>query len=154
MLKPMGVAHVNLNVGNLEKMLQFYTQVLGMQVALEYKGSVAWLNFGQYKDDASGLGRGFHDLALYKVEKENIEDKRQRPGMNHMAWRMRSPQEVDAAAEYLNTKGVKVLKGPLTHKEDNDRYVYIEDPEGNVIELVASTLPDWPEAFLKEGAAV
>ena len=154
MLKPMGVAHVNLNVGDLEKMMQFYTQVLGMQVALEYAGSVAWLNFGQYKDDASGLGKGFHDLALYKVEKENIEDKRQRPGMNHMAWRMRSPQDVDAAAEYLNTKGVKVLRGPLTHKEDNDRYLYLEDPEGNVIELVASTLPDWPEAYLKEGAAV
>ena len=154
MLKPMGVAHVNLNVGDLEKMLQFYTQVLGMQVALEYEGSVAWLNFGQYKDDASGLGKGFHDLALYKVEKENIEDKRQRPGMNHMAWRMRSPQDVDAAAEYLNTKGVKVLKGPLTHKEDNDRYLYLEDPEGNVIELVASTLPDWPKAYLKEGESV
>ena len=154
MLKPVGVAHVNMNVGDLEKMQQFYSQVLGMQVAFEYEGSVAWLNFGQYKDDASGLGKGFHDLALYKVEKENIEDKRQRPGMNHMAWRMRSPEDVDAAAEYLNSKGVKVLRGPLTHKEDNDRFLYFEDPEGNVIELVASTLPEWPEAYLKEGAAV
>jgi catechol 2,3-dioxygenase-like lactoylglutathione lyase family enzyme len=153
MLKPMGIAHVNMNVGDLEKMKQFYSQVLGMQVAFEYEGSVAWLNFGQYRDDASGLGMGFHDVALFKVEKENLEDKRQRPGLNHVAWRMRSPQDVDAAEEYLRSQGVKPLKGD-THKEDNDRYLYFEDPEGNVIELVASTLPDWPEAYLKEGASV
>jgi catechol 2,3-dioxygenase-like lactoylglutathione lyase family enzyme len=69
--------------------------------------------------------------------------------MNHMALRLRSPGEIDRAAEYLKSKGVKVLKGPLTHKEDRDRYVYFEDPDGNMLELVASTVDGWPGKFLR-----
>jgi len=60
-----------------------------------------------------------------------------------------TPQEVDRAAEYLQSKGVEVLKGPLTHKEDRDRYLYFEDPDGNMIELVASTLDGWPAHYLR-----
>jgi len=48
----------------------------------------------------------------------------------------------------LKANGVKILKGPLTHKEDNDRYLYFEDPDGNVLELVASTLPGYPDIYL------
>jgi len=67
--------------------------------------------------------------------------------MNHVALRLASPDEVDRAAEFLATKGIRVLKGPQTHKEDNDRYLYFEDPDGNMIELVASTLEGWPEQY-------
>lgn len=52
-------------------------------------------------------------------------------------------------AEYLQSKGVKILKGPLTHKEDRDRYLYFEDPDGNMIELVASTVNGWPGKYLR-----
>jgi len=40
------------------------------------------------------------------------------------------------------------LKGPQTHKEDNDRYLYFEDPDGNMIELVASTLEGGAETAI------
>ena len=149
MIRITDVAHLNLNVTDLERSLRFYTELLGFQVAFQYEGAVAWLNFGQYRDDARGMGRGFHDLALYQVPQGLPEDYRQRAGMNHVAFRLATPAEVDAAAEFLQQRGVKILKGPLTHKEDNDHYLYIEDPDGNVIELVASTLPDWPAAYLR-----
>lgn len=153
MIRIVDVAHVNLNVTDLQRSLEFYTQVLGFQVAFQYEGAVAWLNLGQYRDDVKGLGRGFHDLALYQVPLGLPEDARKRAGMNHVAFRLASPAEVDAAAEFLRARGVRILKGPLTHKEDNDRYLYLEDPDGNVIELVASTLPDWPTAYLRAPAA-
>jgi catechol 2,3-dioxygenase-like lactoylglutathione lyase family enzyme len=152
MIRIVDVAHVNLNVTDLQRSLEFYTQVLGFQVAFQYEGAVAWLNLGQYRDDVKGLGRGFHDLALYQVPLGLPEDARKRAGMNHVAFRLASPAEVDAAAEFLRARGVRILKGPLTHKEDNDRYLYLEDPDGNVIELVASTLPDWPTAYLRAPA--
>ena len=153
LIKPVDVAHLNLNVTDLERSLTFYTELLGFQVALKYEGAVAWLNFGQYRDDVRGAERGFHDLALYRVPLGLPEDYRKRAGMNHIALRLRTPAEVDAAARFLRDNGVAILKGPLTHKEDSDRYLYLEDPDGNVIELVSSTLPDWPHAYLRASAA-
>jgi len=147
MIRPIDVAHVNLNVTDLERAIRFYTDLLGFTVAFQYEGAVAWLNFGQYREGVGGPGQGFHDLALYRVARPALEDRRQRAGMNHVALRLASPDEVDRAAEFLATKGIMVLKGPQTHKEDNDRYLYFEDPDGNMIELVASTLEGWPERY-------
>jgi len=149
MIEPVDVAHVNLNVTDLGRAIRFYTELLGFTVALQYEDAVAWLNFGQYRADVRGLGHGFHDLALYKVPLAASEDRRTRAGMNHLALRLRTPAEVDRAAEYLLSRGVTVLKGPLTHKEDRDRYVYFEDPDGNMLELVASTLEGWPTSYLR-----
>jgi catechol 2,3-dioxygenase-like lactoylglutathione lyase family enzyme len=148
MIRPIDVAHVNLNVTDLERAVRFYTETLGLRVAFQYAGAIAWLNFGQYREGVGGFGQGFHDVALYKVPLPAPEDSRTRAGMNHVAFRLRTPEEVDRAAEELRAKGVKILKGPLTHKEDQDRYLYLEDPDGNVVELVASTVQGWPEKFL------
>ena len=150
MISPIGVAHVNLNVTDLDRAIKFYANILGFQVAFQYAGAVAWLNFGQYREGVGGLGEGFHDLALYKVPHPAPEDHRKRAGMNHVALRLRTAEEIDQAAEYLTSKGVNVLKGPLTHKEDRDRYLYFEDPDGNMIELVAATVEGWPKQYLRE----
>jgi len=149
MIQPFDVAHVNLNVTGLDRALHFYTEILGFKLAFQYEDAVAWLNFGQYRDEVKGLGHGFHDVALYKVDTPAPEDRRRRAGMNHMALRLRTPDEVDRAAQHLQSNGVKVLKGPLTHKEDRDRYLYFEDPDGNMIELVASTVDGWPANYLR-----
>ena len=149
MIRPIDVAHVNLNVTDLARSLTFYTTVLGLRVALQYEQAVAWLNFGQYEEGVGGPGHGFHDIALYQVPLGPADDYRRRAGMNHLALRLRTPKEVDAAVDVLRANGVKILKGPLTHKEDNDRYLYFEDPDGNVIELVSSVLTDWPQAYLR-----
>jgi catechol 2,3-dioxygenase-like lactoylglutathione lyase family enzyme len=149
MIRPVDVAHVNLNVTDLDRAIRFYTEMLGLTVAFQYEGAVAWLNFGQYRDEVKGLGHGFHDVALYKVPHAAPDDRRKRAGMNHVAFRLRTADEVDRAAELLRAKGVTILKGPQTHKEDRDRYLYFEDPDGNMIELVASTVDDWPDGYLR-----
>ncbi|HEY7679260.1 MAG TPA: VOC family protein [Terriglobia bacterium] len=145
MIRVVDVAHVNLNVTDLERSQKFYADILGFHVSGKREGAIVWMNMGQYKE---GHNLAFHDVALYQVPLGQAPDYRKRPGLNHAAFRLRTAEEVDRAAEYLKSKNVKVLKGPLTHDEDKDRYLYFEDPDGNVLELVASTLPEYPEGFL------
>ena len=147
MIRPLDVAHVNLNVTDLEKAEKFYTEILGLHVSGKREGSIVWMNFGQYRE---GDDLAFHDVALFQVPHGQPEDYRKRAGLNHAAFRLRTPEEVDQAAEFLKSKGVKVLKGPLTHSEDQDRFLYFEDPDGNVLELVASTLSGYPNEYLTQ----
>ena len=44
-----------------------------------------------------------------------------------------------AAAERLRGQGYPILKGPAVHKEDGYCYLYVEDPDKNVLELIAPT---------------
>ena len=139
------VAHVMFNVTDLDRSLKLYRDLLGFTVSGEYDGSVVWLNLGQYRE---GQKMYFHDIGLFKVPNPAPENARKVVGLNHAAFRLRTPAEVDKAAELLKANGVKILKGPLTHKEDGDHYLYFEDPDGNVLELVASTLANYPDAYL------
>jgi catechol 2,3-dioxygenase-like lactoylglutathione lyase family enzyme len=149
MIHPVSLAHVNINVTDLERSEKFYTEVLGLQVAFKYPGAVAWLNFGQYREGVQGLGFGFHDIALYQVRNPLPEGYRKMAGLNHIAFQLSKPEEIDQALEFLRSKNVEILKGPLIHKEDRHYYLYFKDPDGNVIELVSSTIPGWPEVFKK-----
>jgi len=147
MIHVVDVAHVMFNVTDLERSLKLYRDLLGFKVSGEYEGAVIWLNMGQYSE---GEELAFHDIGLYKVPNPAPENARNVVGLNHAAFRLQTPEEVDEAAELLKANGVKILKGPNTHKEDNDRYLYFEDPDGNVLELVATTLPNFPDAYLSE----
>ena len=136
MTRPQRVAHVVINVTDLEQSRRFYCDGLGMATSGAFEGQMLFLYFGEQGEAPHPF---YHDLALYRVDAPAADDFRKRSGMNHVALLMRGPQDVDAAAERMRRLGFTVLKGPEVHKEDGYRYAYVQDPDRNVVELVAPT---------------
>ena len=131
MIKPRGLAHVNINVTDLERSEKFYREIIGLKPAGRVQGRVVWMNWGQH-------GKAelfFHDIALYLVPHGQAENYRKRPGLNHVAFELESREAVLKATDWLIEKGVKVLKGKHEHIEDLTTVTYFEDPDGNVLEI-------------------
>ena len=120
--------HTMLRVGNLERSLAFYTEVLGMRVlrCQEYPGGRFTNAFVGYCDENEGavleltynwdtsaydLGSGFGHIALA------VDDAR-------------------AACELIKAKGGKVTReaGPMKH--GTTVIAFAEDPDGYKIELI------------------
>jgi hypothetical protein len=56
MIHPVDVAHA----------IRFYTEILKFKIAFQYEDAIAWLNFGQYRDDVKGP-RSFCDKPADEV---------------------------------------------------------------------------------------
>ncbi|MBX9894173.1 MAG: lactoylglutathione lyase [Nitrosomonas sp.] len=130
----MRILHTMLRVGNLEKSLTFYTQVLGMKLLRrkDYPDGRFTLAFVGFQDEASGavleLTHNW-DTASYNLGE----------GYGHIAI------EVDDAYQACeNTKklGGKVTReaGPMKH--GTTVIAFIEDPDGYKIEFIQKKLPD------------
>jgi lactoylglutathione lyase len=116
--------HTRMRVSDMEQTIQFYTDVLGLEV-LERKVSP----------------RGSH-LAFLKVpnSEELIEltsfppsgPVRVQEDLIHLAFQVES---LDDAIASLNAKGVKVTDGP-TQTSSGSRFIFIDAPDGYEVELI------------------
>ncbi|THI88315.1 MAG: VOC family protein [Nitrospira sp. CG24A] len=121
--------HTRMRVSDMEQTIQFYTDVLGLEV-LERKVSP----------------RGSH-LAFLKVpnSEELIEltsfppsgPVRVQEDLVHLAFQVES---LDDTVASLNAKGVKVTDGPTT-TSSGSRFIFIDAPDGYEVELI-ERLPD------------
>ena len=116
--------HTRMRVSDMEQTIQFYTDVLGLEV-LERKVSP----------------RGSH-LAFLKVpnSEELIEltsfppsgPVRVQEDLVHLAFQVES---LDDTISSLNAKGVKVTDGPTT-TSSGSRFIFIDAPDGYEVELI------------------
>lgn len=124
----MRILHTMLRVGNLEKSLTFYTQVLGMKLLRrkDYPDGKFTLAFVGYQDEASGT-------ALELTHNWDTQAYNLGEGFGHIAI------EVDDAYQACeNTKklGGKVTReaGPMKH--GTTIIAFVEDPDGYKIEFI------------------
>ncbi len=124
----MRILHTMLRVGNLEKSLTFYTQVLGMKLLRrkDYPDGKFTLAFVGYQDEASGT-------VLELTHNWNTPAYNLGEGFGHIAI------EVDDAYQACeNTKklGGKVTReaGPMKH--GTTIIAFVEDPDGYKIEFI------------------
>lgn len=115
-----GLNHITLRVNHIEKAEHFYGTILGFKLEKKMGRSMAVYRIG--KDS----------LVLVEAETEyerNSRDYR----VDHFGFFVDAPELVDQWVEYLREQEVTILSGPSNRK--NGRFVFISDPDGNMIEI-------------------
>jgi catechol 2,3-dioxygenase len=118
------MGHVSLKVANLENQVTFYTQVLGFKLH--------WREGNQ-----AGLGAGGADL-LRLTEEPNLKRYRGTTGLYHFAILFPNRKELARAMARLFT--IRYENYPTDHIMT--KTTYLDDPEGNGIELYAESPED------------
>jgi catechol 2,3-dioxygenase-like lactoylglutathione lyase family enzyme len=120
-----GLSHIVLYVNDLDKMVAFYRDVLGLVKYREQAGRMVFLTADPNIED--------HQLALTKGREGNAKI------VAHIAWRVDTPAEVKDFYERFKSQGV-----PIDHcvshayeEMGNTVSCYFLDPEGNRLEIYA-----------------
>lgn len=124
----MRMLHTMLRVGNLEKSIAFYTEVLGMKLLrqsenTEYKYTLAFVGYGDETEntvleltynwgtDSYDLGNAFGHIAL---EVDNVYD----------------------ACDKIRAKGGVISREPGPVKGGTTEIAFVRDPDNYAIELI------------------
>lgn len=118
------MGHVSLNVANLENQITFYTQALGFKLH--------WR-----EGNKAGLGAGGADL-LRLTEEPNLKRYRGTTGLYHFA--ILFPDRKELARAMARLFAIRYQNYPTDHIMT--KTTYLDDPEGNGIELYAESPED------------
>jgi len=130
----MRILHTMLRVGNLERSIDFYTRVLGMQLLRtsdnpDYQYTLAFLGYGANPEHA--------ELELtynYGVEKYDIGT-----AFGHIALGV---LDVYAACEKIKAAGGTITREPGPVKGGTSVIAFVTDPDGYKIELIQRATVD------------
>ena len=118
------MGHVALTVANLENQIAFYTQMLGFKLHWQ-------------EGDRAGLGTGEREL-LRLTQETNLKRYRGVTGLYHFA--VLFPNRRELARAVARLFALKVENYPTDHIMT--KTTYLDDPEGNGIELYAESPDD------------
>jgi catechol 2,3-dioxygenase len=118
------IGHVSLRVANLENQILFYQQALGFKLH--------WR-----EGNKAGLGAGGADLLLL-TEEPNLKKYRRVTGLYHFA--VLFPNRRELARAVARLFALKYRNHPTDHI--NTKTTYLDDPEGNGIELYCESPED------------
>ena len=126
--KPIALDHVNIFVRNAERSYRWYTDVHGLHThdTFNFKGTDR-LRAAFLACDPNHA----HDIALFEVGEDAAGPQKKQVGLNHMAWRM---ETVDDLAEMFHR--LKARDIPITVVDHTISIgIYFSDPDGNGLEV-------------------
>jgi catechol-2,3-dioxygenase len=132
--------HAVLYVNGLRRSVDFYTQVLGMEVRAEVPDRAAFLRSPGSAND--------HDLGLFDVG-TGRQSGRPEVGLYHLAW------EVGTLAELVEMRARLVEAGALVGESDHrlSKSLYAKDPSGIEFEVLWRVpVEDWESELARDGA--
>jgi catechol 2,3-dioxygenase len=125
------VGHVVLKVQDIERAARFYRDVLGLQ-------EVARANFGRPMAFFS-TGENHHDIAVLEVGPDAPRPQNDGVGLYHVALVIGTTlDELRAAKAHLEANGYTKLR-LMDHEVTQS--IYLEDPDGNGLELYVNADP-------------
>ena len=130
MAKPKRIGHLVLNVKDVDTSTKFYTEVMGFEIALERPGFGTFLTCGKIH----------HDLALFQAQEDAAPVSEGGLGLNHMAIQVEDYEELSdyyrRLQEYYEVDDLRTVDHSMT------KSIYINDPDGNGIELFCNSFDD------------
>ena len=115
-----GLRHLALNVRDPAVMKRFYVDLLGF--------AVEW----EPDPDNVYLSSGIDNLALHRSKGLIAAEG---GVLDHLGMIVRSADDVDRWAAFLEGRGIAMDARPRTHR-DGARSCYFRDPEGNRIQII------------------
>lgn len=126
----MRLLHTMLRVGDLDRSIAFYTEVLGMRLLRrnDYPEGKFTLAFVGFQDEAEGA-------VIELTHNWGVESYELGNGYGHIALEV---PDAYAACEAIKARGGKVTReaGPMKH--GSTVIAFVEDPDGYKIELIQS----------------
>jgi catechol 2,3-dioxygenase len=145
MMKPRRLGHANLFVGDLERSINFYNKICGLELVRREPGIGAGF---------LSAGTTHHDVGLMQASNEQrvglgghvqvASGRGTKAGLNHFGWEMESEEELVAAYKRAVAVGFADLR---TANHQISHSVYMIDPDGNHNEFYADALKDWRSIF-------
>ena len=125
---PAGLDHVNIFVRNAERSHRWYVDVLGLHTndVMTFPGT----------DRVRGVflacdPEHAHDIALFEVGDDASGPRKAQVGLNHVAWRMESLEDLEEMYHRLKAQDV-----PFTVSDHTISIgIYFDDPDGNGLEV-------------------
>lgn len=119
---PSGLNHITIRVNRIDASKEFYGDILGFKVIRNMGQSMTVYDIG-----------GGDTMVI--VEAETSYDPTSRDfRVDHFGFYVDSPEKVDELAKYFHEKEVTVMSGPANRKKG--RFLFISDPDGNMIEFM------------------
>lgn len=126
----MRILHTMLRVGDLDKSLKFYTEILGMRLLRRHdypegRFTLAFVGYGDERENAVLELTYNWDTHSYEIGN----------GFGHIAIEV---DDVYQAVENIRAKGGKIVREPGPMKYGHIVLAFVEDPDGYKIELLSS----------------
>ena len=132
--------HVAITVENLDKAMDFYSDVFGFSLLKKKQKSELGITYALLQTD--NLRIELIEPLTKNSDKEEIEENQElvtklcnRKGLNHLSIRVKNLNEI---ADKLKKKGAKKI-AELGSKDGSSKLIFYTDMDGNMIELIQNT---------------